>query len=106
MALPTGGKENKSADSSYNRELTQRELLERELEQILSRVEGVGEVQVLLTWQEEKALFSENTVQGTVTGILVAAKGADNPVVIRNIQQAVMALFQVEAHKIKVMKMK
>lgn len=40
-----------------------------------------------------------------VTGVLVAAKGGDNPVVVQNIREAVEALFQVEPHKIKVMKM-
>ena len=41
-----------------------------------------------------------------ITGVLIAAEGADNPVTVQNIQQAVMALFQVDAHKIKIMKMK
>ena len=40
-----------------------------------------------------------------VTGVLVVAKGGDDPIVIQNIQEAVEALFQVEPHKIKVMKM-
>ena len=46
---------------------------------------------------------TENT---EVTGVLIAAEGADNSVTVQNIQQAVMALFQIEAHKIKIMKMK
>ena len=41
-----------------------------------------------------------------VTGVLVSAEGGGDPVVVKNIQEAVMALFQLEAHKIKVMKMK
>ena len=40
-----------------------------------------------------------------VTGVLIVAKGGGNPVVVGNIQAAVEALFQVEPHKIKVMKM-
>ena len=40
-----------------------------------------------------------------ITGVLIAAQGADDPVTVREIQQAVMALFQVEAHRIKVIKM-
>ena len=39
-----------------------------------------------------------------VTGVLVSATGGDNSLVVQKIQEAVMALFQVEAHKIKVMK--
>lgn len=41
-----------------------------------------------------------------VRGVLIVAEGGDNPVVIQEIQEAVMALFGVDAHKIKVMKMK
>lgn len=40
-----------------------------------------------------------------VEGVLVLAEGGDNAVVIKNITDAVMALFGLEAHKIKVMKM-
>ncbi len=39
-----------------------------------------------------------------VEGVLVLAEGGDNAVVIKNITEAVMALFNLEAHKIKVMK--
>ncbi|MDD7740632.1 MAG: stage III sporulation protein AG [Fusicatenibacter sp.] len=41
-----------------------------------------------------------------VRGVLVIAEGGDNPVIVKEIKEAVMALFQVDAHKIKVMKMK
>jgi stage III sporulation protein AG len=37
--------------------------------------------------------------------VLVAAQGADRPVIVQKIKEAVMALFQLEAHKIKIMKM-
>ncbi|MDY3919627.1 MAG: stage III sporulation protein AG [Candidatus Limivivens sp.] len=40
-----------------------------------------------------------------IRGVLVVAEGGDNPVIAQNITDAVMALFGVEAHKIKVMKM-
>lgn len=41
-----------------------------------------------------------------IRGVLVVAQGGDQPVVVQEIQEAVMALFDVDAHKIKVMKMK
>lgn len=79
--------------------------LERKLASILQNTEGVGRVQVLLmTGGEQKGFYDTDTK--AVTGILIAAEGADDPVIKRNIQQAVMALFQIEAHKIKIMKMK
>ena len=40
-----------------------------------------------------------------VLGVLVVAKGGDNPVTVREITEAVQALFGIEVHKIKVMKM-
>lgn len=40
-----------------------------------------------------------------IEGVLVIASGGDNPVVVQNISDAVQALFPVEAHKIKIMKM-
>lgn len=41
----------------------------------------------------------------SVEGVLVLAEGGDNGVVVKNITDAVMALFGLEVHKIKVMKM-
>lgn len=85
----------------------EKQRMERDLERLLSKVEGVGEVQVLLTIKEDSgALYSSGTSSPQVTGVLIAASGADNLSVVENIQGAVQALFQVEAHKIKVMKMK
>lgn len=40
-----------------------------------------------------------------IAGVLIVAEGGDNSIVIKNITDAVVALFGVEAHKIKVMKM-
>lgn len=39
-----------------------------------------------------------------VEGVLVIAEGGDNAVVVKNLTEAVQALFGVEAHKIKIMK--
>ncbi len=41
-----------------------------------------------------------------IRGVLVVAKGGGDPVIVQQIQEAVMALFHVDAHKIKVLKMK
>jgi len=40
-----------------------------------------------------------------IEGVIVIAQGGDNSLVVQNITEAVMALFGIEAHKIKVMKM-
>ena len=51
--------------------------------------------------EEKLEAFLENT-----EGVLISAEGGGNPVVVQNIQEAVMALFQVDAHRIRIMKMK
>ena len=82
-------------------------VLEQKLETLLSSVEGVGKVKVILMTGEKKdsqSFYDSGTKE--VTGVLIAAQGADDGVVSRNIVEAVMALFQVDAHKIRVMKMK
>lgn len=81
--------------------------LEKKLESLLSGSEGVGEVRVMLMTGNKKdtsGFYSSDETE--VTGVLITAQGAENPVTVQNIQQAVMALFQIEAHKIKIMKMK
>ena len=78
--------------------------LERRLQNILENVEGVGEVKVMLMTEEQQGIYRSGETE--VRGVLIAAEGASDPVVVQKIQQAVMALFQIEAHKIKIIKMK
>lgn len=78
--------------------------LEKRLEEVLANVEGVGKVKVMLMTDAGQGLYS--TGSGEVTGVLIVAEGADNSVTIQKIQEAVMALFQIDAHKIRIMKMK
>lgn len=82
--------------------------LEIRLEKLLEQVEGVGQVQVMVYPENERGSFTslDNFEGGAIRGALIVAEGADNPVTVQKIQEAVMALFQVDAHKIKVMKMK
>ena len=90
-------------DSTQNTEEIQSSL-ERRLQNILENVEGVGEVKVMLMTEEQQGIYRFGETE--VRGVLIAAEGASDPVVVQKIQQAVMALFQIEAHKIKIMKMK
>ena len=126
------------------------EYLEKRTEETLRHVEGVGEVEVMITLrstgqkivekdQQSSSQSTEETdsaggtrsteesssdktsvyEQGTdgsqipyvtkeispeVEGVVVIADGGDNAVVVRDITEAVQALFGVEAHKIKIMK--
>ena len=130
------------------------EYMERKLKDVLSKVSGVGEVEVMVTLRstsekvvekdEEKEsetvteqdsqggtrTTSRNSSSGTtvfgedgsgtssgqepyvtkeltpiVEGVVVIAQGGDEPVTVQNITEAVQAIFNVDTHKIKVMKL-
>lgn len=133
-----------SSDEEYARQLEQR------LREILARMEGVGEVRVMITLKSSRELVvekeqpylrsstnendaqggnrsvnqletEENTVYRTdgsvsepyviktlppqIEGVVVVAEGAGRGTVNRTIVEMVQALFGVEAHKVKVVKM-
>lgn len=50
--------------------------------------------------------YVRKTVQPSVEGVVVIASGGDNGAVKKNITEAIQALFGIEAHKIKIIKMK
>ena len=108
IAFPTSEGNSKSALSEKAFEGTESSEtgtdLELRLQNLLENVEGVGRVKVILMTGQDTGIYG--STYSEITGVLIAAEGADNPVTVQNIQQAVMALFQVDAHKIKIMKMK
>lgn len=67
---------------------------EAELCAILSDIEGVGEVDVMLQYDESEK----------ITGAIVTAEGAGDPVVRNNIVNAVMALFDISSSGVEVFK--
>ena len=101
--LPVTRKNSKTAEDQ-NAEKTR---LESRLEELLSNVEGVGEVEVIIMTGDEGNTESFSiSGNNEVTGVLVAAHGAGSAVTVQNIQKAIMPLFQIDAHKIRIMKMK
>ena len=126
--------------------------MEGRLEQILSQIDGAGQVQVMITWKSgsEKVIekdreskeenVSEQDSQGgsrttsshgiqettiynsdsntsgiqqpyvskelspQAEGVIVIASGGDDAVVVKNITEAVQALFEIDTHKIRIMK--
>lgn len=107
--------------------------IEKRLSAILSDVSGVGENQVMITLEstaekvvekdretdetsvreetvytgdrEEEVPYVKKEMTPKIEGVVVIAEGGDDPVTIQNITEAVQALFDVDTHKIKVMKM-
>lgn len=50
--------------------------------------------------------YVSSEIYPEIRGVLVIAEGGNDPALVQQIQEAVMALFHVDAHKIKVLKMK
>ena len=157
IALPTDTEEKKQAEKSKeniskenNTMEASKDEIERKLEDILEKIDGAGDVKVMITYQdsgtqvvEKDKNTSENSLEESdstggvrstkeqqiqestvyeeadagntpfvskellpkVEGILIVASGGDNQKVKQNISEAVLALFQVEAHRIKIVKM-
>lgn len=108
--------------------------MEQKLEELLSQVEGVGKVRVMLTFEgtgekqvekdesvstdgrQEETVYEEGgssvrtpyvtaETNPKVEGVLVIAQGGGNSRIQKEILEAAQALFGIEAHKIKIMKM-
>ncbi len=77
-------------------------LLEKQLEDALMQIEGIGTVDVTIMLEP----FVDEHASPEIRGVLVVSSSGDNPVETLKIQETVMTLFQIDAHKIKVMKMK
>ena len=157
ITLPTDTKEKKQAEEAKeniskenNTMEASKNEIERKLEDILEKIDGAGDVKVMITYQdsgtqvvEKDKNTSENSLEESdstggvrstkeqqlqestvyeeadagntpfvskellpkVEGILIVASGGDNQKVKQNISEAVLALFQVEAHRIKIVKM-
>ena len=157
IALPTDTKGKKQAEEAKeniskenNTMEASKDEIEQKLEDILEKIDGAGEVNVMITYQdsgtqvvEKDKNTSENSLEESdstggvrstkeqqlqestvyeeadagntpfvskellpkVEGILIVASGGDNQKVKQNISEAVLALFQVEAHRIKIVKM-
>lgn len=160
LSIPTNKEEQKQEqkkmESMVNEENTELNIyiehLENKLKAVLSNVDGIGEVEVMITAKTSKEkvtlkdtpysrkdttetdssggnrenveISSEESsvmekaedgsespyitkeVQPEIEGVVVIAKGAEQKIIEAEINEAVVALFDVPSHKIKVMKMK
>ena len=81
--------------------------LELQLKRVLSAMEGVGDVEVMITRESGmSSLFETQSAEGKVQGVVVVAEGAGNALIDARISDAVKALFSVDAHKISIVKMR
>ena len=90
IAIPTkSSSEEKSVVDSKNWSTSE---TEQRLENILSQMQGIGEVHVMITYKQENE----------VEGVVVVAEGGEQGVTVQKITEVVRALFDVDSHKIKV----
>ena len=115
------------SDSAYA------QALEKQLEALLESMDGVGSVRVMLTLSDDGLAHLDKDVKTQeksreettviydsgdgkvpyviqkerpkVKGVVVVAQGGDRPGVITQITDAIQSLFDLEAHKVKVVKM-
>lgn len=99
IALPTEKKQEETSSQAVSENGAR---LETQLEEALMKIDGIGVANVTLALEP----LVDNSSNPQIRGVLVVASSGDNPVAVRKIQETVMTLFQLEAHKIIVMKMK
>lgn len=107
--------------------------LEEQLKELLQAMDGVGSCRVMITLEDDGQTYVDKNLRADesaredetvvyrqgegeepyvvrqrmpkVAGVVVVAQGGENAKVITDISNAVMSLFQIEAHKITVVKM-
>lgn len=92
ISMPVKTKTNVQQTLYEDKEDGQSTEIEKRLENLLEGMQSVGKVKAMITYQEDEK----------IEGIVILAEGADNAVVVRNVTEVVQALFDVDAHKIKV----
>lgn len=105
MVLSWDGGERKPMVTSATEELqddgmsspdSYKQTREEELRNLLQKVEGVGDVEVMITLKESNE----------TEGIVIVCEGGYDSTIKREITEAVGALFSIDSHKIKIMKSK
>lgn len=70
----------------------------------ISSIHSIKEVSIYKEKEENGSPYITKEKSPVVSGVVVVAQGGDNAVVVRNITEAVQALFDIDTHKIKVIK--
>lgn len=96
IAIPTKTELRNSSISIYDETVQEATDMEKRLQNLLQKMQGVGEVHTMITYRNDKQ----------VEGIVIIADGGGDAVVVRNITDVVRALFDVDSHKIKVIEKK
>lgn len=90
--------------SEYTEETALATEEEIRLEQILSQMKGVGDTNVMITYQDEETdtVFSGQNNYRKVEGVIIASEGAGDIVIKNNIINAVATVFDIPASNVVV----
>lgn len=101
-----GKTEESFSASSYNR------TLQRELETLISNIQGAGKTRVLLTMENSaEYVYLENgttktkEIEPRVRGVLVICEGGDDPVAVERITEAVTKALDISSAKVCISKL-
>lgn len=82
------------------------ETLEQKLEDFLQQMQGVGKAKVLLYVKSQKDDLWGSEKEPQVEGVVVAMQGGGDIRIKKEVSEVLQALFGIEAHKIKVVKLR
>ena len=87
--------------------------MQQELKQTLYNIEGVGNVEVLLTIENSvEGVYLENNstktkeIEPVIRGVVIACQGGDEPIVVERVMNAVTKALNVSSAKVCVTKLK
>lgn len=86
--------------------------IENDLQSVISRIEGAGQTEVLLTMENsvEYVYLDDSTtktkeIEPLIRGVLVVCEGGDSPVVVERITEAVTKSLDISAAKVCITKL-
>lgn len=96
-----------SSESVVNKDISYENATETQTgEQEKNDTKAVKQEETVLSEEDgEQKPYVIKEVEPVIEGVIVVMEGGDNSVVVNAVTEAVQALFPVEAHKIKVLKM-
>lgn len=103
ITLKDGGQNVVEKDRTVNSQKTQEE--ENSVKRSVTESQSQEETVFSQQQGNGEQPFISKEVTPQIEGVLVVAEGGGNSAVVKNISDAVLALFSVEIHKIKVVKM-
>ncbi len=109
----TGGR-SKNSNKSYSKSITTQTTvtgyvddMETRLEQILSQIQGAGNVNVMLTLDMSNATVKDNVIETNsfpaIKGVVIVANGVQDTYVKMNILKAVQAVIDISSGSIEIL---